>query len=194
MSITPDEFAERLSRVSKRDFLKALRRVSTFHAAEMETLSKNIASTRLNARTGNLVRSIGARVRKRADGMEIELRAGGGQKRVKYARTHEFGAMKSNAIRPKKGKFLAVPVHEELFTGVGVNRYASPRDVPEELFFHRNDEGKAMLLSEATNEVWYVLMKRVEIPPRPFMKPALDETEKNLIPEVSLLLRGALNV
>ena len=123
--------------------------------------------------------------------MAGKLTAGGGGSDVKYAAAHEYGATGSNAITPKKSKFLTIPVHPQLKTAAGVGRVPSARDIPG-LTFAQTLKGQPLLVHEITGEVWYILRKRVEIPERPYMRPSLKDLEKRMMPEVRSALKGVL--
>lgn len=185
--ITVEEFTDRLRKVSKGQFLQKLHKIAVKNAAKLETNAVENASRVLTARTGHLAQSIQARVIPTGSGLDIELRAGGGDKNVKYAAVHEYGA----TIKPRKAKFLTIPVHDQLKTASGDARYPSARDVPG-LTFAQSLKGQPLLVHQMTGEVWYLLRKKVEIPPRPYLKPAMDKMEKRLVPQVSKLLGGVL--
>jgi phage gpG-like protein len=176
--------AERLKQLSAGQLLGALHRIALVHAARAETHAKTVTFPKaLKTRTGRLQGSIAGRAKRTPGGVAIALSAGGGGKDVKYAATHEFGA----TIRPVKAKMLAIPVHDELKTKAGVGRMPGPRDVPG-LTFAISKKGQRMLIHEKTNEVWYILRQRVIIPKRPFLKPAIDHTLKQIEPELAALL------
>ncbi|MCE5186079.1 MAG: BNR repeat-containing protein [Planctomycetaceae bacterium] len=73
-------------------------------------------------------------------------------------------------IRPKTKKFLAIPIGEN-FTGAGVPRYNSPRDVPEDMkpFFLRGSDGqlffayRAGKTKRARIRLLFALVKEVEV-------------------------------
>lgn len=80
-----------------------------------------------------------------------------------YARIHELGG----TIRPKKSKFLAVPVTE------AARKAGSPRNMTG-LVYVQSVKGQPMLVEEFTGKVQYILKKLVTIPARPFLRPAAD--------------------
>lgn len=175
------------SELGKGKLLRKLHILALDYAARGETHAKATARAKLNIRTGRLVASIAGKTLKRPNGLAIQLSAGGGGKDVKYAGVHEFGATGANAIRPKKGKFLTIPVHRSLKTKAGVGRYASARDVPG-LAVAQSRKGQMVLVHARTGEVWYLLRKRVEIPARPYLAPAMKMIEKKMIPEIGRML------
>lgn len=79
---------------------------------------------------------------------------------LEYAAIHEFGG----TVRAKRGKYLAIPV-------------GSYRDSPTKhprLKARKTSGGNLVLVSEG-GQVQYVLKKSVDIPARPYMRPAYDE-------------------
>lgn len=79
---------------------------------------------------------------------------------LEYAAIHEFGG----TIKPKSAKYLAIPVGS--YTG-------SPRKYGD-LRVRKTASGNLVLV-DAGNKVQYVLKSSVEIPARPYLRPALDE-------------------
>jgi len=161
--------------------LPGLLRLELLRAALFgEGEAKGLAGTVLKVRSGMLRRSIIGKV----DGdSRIILSAGDGQ-RVRYAAIHEYGG----TIRPKRGKYLAIPVGPAL-TSSGVARYASPRDVPG-LTFAQSRKGQPMLVQaqkagrgktgRAAGTVMFLLRRQVTIRARPFMGPAMKKTAEAL--------------
>lgn len=80
---------------------------------------------------------------------------------LEYGPIHEFGG----TIRPKKGKYLAIPVG-------GSNYKDSPRNHPR-LRAKKTGSGRMVLVSP-NGEVRYVLVQSVTIPARPYLRPAHD--------------------
>lgn len=121
----------------------------------------------LMVRTGTLRRSLMFMVDKRHQSLRVAIGGGG----APYALVHEGegtgSVRKPFVIRASPGKALAIPVGKAL-TASGVPRYQSPRDVPDLKLIPR--PGKAPLLARVRSDggldVFYVLKKRVEIPPR----------------------------
>lgn len=171
--------------------LRELHIIALDYAGRAETEAKARVGDVLNTRSGRLRGSIAGRVVKRDGYVNVMLTAGGGGDDVKYAAVHEYGAEGANAIRPKKGKFLTIPVHPELKTAAGVGRVPSARDIPG-LTFAQSLGGQPVLLHRLTGEVWYLLRKRVEIPARPYLAPSMKEIQSRMIPEVEDLLRREL--
>lgn len=79
---------------------------------------------------------------------------------LEYGAIHEFGG----TIKPKNAKYLAIPVGS--YTG-------SPKKYSD-LKVKKTGRGNLVLI-DASNRVQYVLKSSVEIPPRPYLRPALDE-------------------
>lgn len=85
---------------------------------------------------------------------------------IEHAAIHEFGG----TIRPKANKYLAIPV--------GTYK-DSPRNHPQ-LKLRKTGNGNLVLVSP-TGTVQYVLKPSVEIPARPYLRPAFDEHQAEAI-------------
>ncbi len=85
---------------------------------------------------------------------------------AKYAAANEFGA----EIKPKSGKYLAIPLQPE-FKG------KSPKDFPEGMFdFVPGKDWKTARLVMG-NVTCFLLVQKVVIPERAFIRTALDKSE-----------------
>ena len=73
---------------------------------------------------------------------------------------------KKRTIKPKKGKYLAIPVGAAL-TSAGVSRFEGPKDnaLPD-LTLLPSKKGGFVLISEEKNEIYFVLKKKVVLPAR----------------------------
>lgn len=98
---------------------------------------------------------------------------------VAYGLIHEIGG----TIRPKKAKYLAIP-SDRVKTAAGVQR-ASPRDFAN-TFFHRRGDRLFLLQKTGASSVQllFTLVKKVKIPKRPYLAPALRQTEKYIVDEI----------
>ena len=185
--ITVGELGTRLEKISRGELLRELHIIALDYAAQAETRAKGRASSLLTVRSGRLTGSIAGRVVKRSGYVGVRLSAGGGGDDVRYAAAHEYGA----TIRPKKAKFLTIPVHDELKTQAGGGRVPSARDIPG-LTYAGSAKGQRMLIHELTGEVWYILRQRVKIPARPYLAPSRKDIEKKMRPEVRSVLKGVI--
>lgn len=79
---------------------------------------------------------------------------------LEYGAIHEFGG----TIRAKNAKYLAIPVGS--YTGSPL-KYSGLR-------VKKTGKGNLVLI-DASGQVQYVLKASVEIPARPYLRPALDE-------------------
>ena len=122
----------------------------------VNTAKRNVRQV-LTMRSGKLVRSIDFRLVK--GGVEI------GTFGVPYGRIHEFGGV----ITPRRRRFLTIPADKPF-----VNRSALSFD----LKFGRIPKkgGKPYLITQQGSAA-YRLVKRVEIPARPFLGPAIKVNE-----------------
>lgn len=188
--ITLEQFEERMAKLSRGEFLRQLHAMALDYAAQAETLAKANVGMKLNTRSGALKGSIRGRVRKGKGRIAVVLTAGGGPKDVKYATTHEQDGREGSQKIIKGSPWLTIPVHPQLKTPGGDQRYPSARDVPG-LTIHRPEGSSNLtLINWDTREVWYVLRRQVKIPARPFMRPAMDRVESQWVPEIRDLLRG----
>lgn len=151
-----------------------------------EGRAKVLATQRLDVRSGRLRASITHEVRSEDGEPVLVLQAGG--KGLKYAGPQEFGA----TITPKKAENLAIPIHPSLFTGTGVSRYKSPRDVPNKLRFMMSRRGSKLLVDAKTGEPYYVLKKQVTIKGRHFLRDGLKHGVETLDPLVRDAIKAAV--
>jgi phage gpG-like protein len=81
---------------------------------------------------------------------------------LEYGAIHEFGG----TIRAKNARYLAIPVGD---------RSGSPRKYSD-LKVKMTGNGNLVLI-DASNRVQYVLKTSVQIPARPYLRPAFDEKQ-----------------
>ena len=100
---------------------------------------------------------------------------------MRYARVQEGppGGGSHTIVKARSGGALAIPVHPSLFTGAGVNRYGSPRQVPD-LFLDRDSKGLPLLRNSVTGEVFYLLRPQVKIPAKRFMRDGMGSAVETL--------------
>ena len=176
---------------SRGDITRVMHRFAIRKAARLERFGKQNASSRLNVRSGRLRASISGSAMKDTRGnVVLQLQAGGRDKDVSYARIHEEGG----PIRPVSAKFLTIPISDKLFTGAGVQRYASVRDVPEPLSFAQSLKGQPLLVHQMTGEVFYILKKQVKIPRRPYLKPAVDRVNREIGRELPSIIGAEVRI
>lgn len=144
-------------------------------------LRGNTGPSRVGRRTGNLAKAFNFRVQgKSLSDLSLIIGFGppvvsawpGGAER--YAGSHLEGA----TIRPKRGKFLAIPVADGL-TARGVPRFASLRDVPDVDFVpHLFKSGMGFLAIQDTGggqgNLMALLLRRVTIPKRLYLHESFD--------------------
>lgn len=195
MPETIDQFAQRLDGV---DLHRRFTRVVKLWALEGEAYASREAymAAGLHRRTGLLANSIAASTRELgATGVEYELKAGGdrGGVDVCYARLQEKGG----TVRPTKGQWLAIPVGPAK-TAAGVPRFRSPRDVPDLHYVELYAGRKAMLAKRigrgkgARLEPWYILVRSVTVPARPYMAPAIRHIRAGLTEDIRVEFGRAL--
>jgi hypothetical protein len=183
-TITIEQFRDALGRmVQSRALEKTLVRSARTLAMEGQrhaVFGVTNAPGGLRRRSGALARSIRGEARMGSEGPEAVIHTGGhaGHGSVPYARIHEEG----DTIRPKRGKYLSIPIHPSLKTGAGVSRVPGPRQVPD-LVFVRSLRGQPLLANKFTGEPWFLLRRQVTIPERPYMAPALEHIS-DLAPQV----------
>lgn len=140
----------------------AIRRELTQTAIEAEaTAKRNVARNR----SGRLRRSITGYVDTVPEGLQMVLRAGGGEQPLVYARMQEEGGR----VTAKRGRYLAFPLPGgPAETARGVARYKSPRQVPG-LSFRKTKSGGILGKTigkgkRARWQTWYILVPSVVIP------------------------------
>lgn len=134
--------------------------------------ARNITN-RLTMRSQKLLRSVRVDVAETDGALQVTWAVGTTDLRVRYARLQEEGGV----VKPVKGKFLAIP-QEPAMTGPGINKYPEVRRAPH-LYFRKTEKG-GVLVNRHTGEVWYVLVRKVTIPARHYLRDAITETVKDL--------------
>lgn len=176
--MTPDQFAAKLQRIATQVVGESIALSTKETSLRMERNAKKRVSGRtLKVRSDNLRSSIRGFVRSEAGAIEMVVKAGGISKKgeaVPYAAVFEASA--PTVIRPKKGRYLRIPLPEAL-TKAGVDRYPGPlRETGAGIFrFQQTEKGQPILVHIATNQPWYLLRTSVTIAPRPFLAPAVEE-------------------
>ena len=175
-----------------------MRAVSTAFEKNALILSGSIVKNFLSGnpirrRTGNLARSVEA-VYEMSSGLP-RLRVGVFRSpAVKYARILEYGG----DILPKRAKALAFPVGNRAVTPAGVSKFDSPRNYPGTLSYIpiRNPKGNAVALlvdsrdlQMKTMSATYLLLRKVSIKPRPFLRPGVMAYLPTLTREISVEIR-----
>lgn len=191
-----NKFQLRIQELASGGLRVLLRRAAIGIALNAEGNAKRYATDRLTTRSGRLRNSIAGSTRDIPGGVQVRLSAGGriqGQN-VKYAGTQEGppGGGSHTTIRARPGKALAIPIHESLFTPAGVQRYPSPRNVPD-LFVDRGRNGNPVLRNSVTGEVFYVLRKEVQIPAKRFMRDGLQDAIRIVPNEYRRVMQGAIH-
>ena len=185
--MTPAELAERLRGVGRDRLVAAVRKEVVKAGLRAEGAAKELAGSRMQVRSGALRRSIQSSVTDEDGGFALRLRAGAGSRELRYARIHEEGG----EIIPKNGKFLAIPwPGGPAVTAGGVSRYASPRDVPDLHFQATRGGAGGLLLKDipgkgknnrsAKSEIWYVLVRKVNIKAKRYLGDAMDPERERL--------------
>lgn len=93
---------------------------------------------------------------------------------LEYGAIHEFGGV----IKPRTAKYLAIPVG---------SRKGSPSSHGD-LKLRKTRGGNLVMVDEG-GEVQYVLKKSVEIPPRPYLRPAADENQAEVAQEMGAVFK-----
>ncbi len=199
MSITLEEFQARLSDASDNGALKALVKKQlqrTVKTAERGAKLRVTGGNPLNTRSGRLRASIRSGVRgghgtgARAD-LVGYLRAGGAGRKghVKYARIHEKGG----TIVPRNKQWLTIPMSPAK-TAAGVAR-GSARSFRSLMFMpDSNNPERAYLVHAFSGALFFLLVKRVTIPARPYLRPSMEEASNRLPAALAPLLGQALKV
>lgn len=182
------EAAVRL-RVTADTFQATLRRACLSLGLEAEGHTKKNATTAPKVRRGTLRRSIKGGVETVVGGLEIYVSAGGGVA-DHYAAAQEDGA----TIRPRNGRFLAIPVGAAL-TASGVPRYRSPRQVAGLRFVSIRGGAMGLLVRAGGKkgeraETLFVLVTSSRIPATHYLKRAMERIRPHLAGAVGTALGG----
>jgi len=97
-----------------------------------------------------------------------------------HAMIQEMGGV----IKPVSAQFLAIPQNDS------ARKVGSPRNYPDELHFVGSGSGGVLM--DSGNVVIYVLTKAVTIPPRPFLRPAMDEHQADIEKAMGAVLEKAI--
>lgn len=184
---TPDEFAERIAKLSQGGMDKVVERVLVRAGLRGERSAKQSLTNSGDQRTGNLRSSI----RHKVEDGELRLQAGGRARGVDvvYAAIQEYGG----TIRPRSAQWLAIPISNETRTPAGVARYASARDYPEPLAFIMSKKGNALLIDPETGTPHYALVKEVTIKGRGYLQDGARGARREILQKLPTALAEAIS-
>lgn len=137
------------------------------------------AKTKLNIQsrglydTGNLINSIGIHG-KQPDYILF------GSAGVEYAAIHEFGG----TIRPLRAKNLAIPANKTARKLGSPRKFSNLRWIPGTV-------GKSYLVND--DGLQFTLVKSVTIPARPYLRPAYENNQAQLVMTITTVLRNEIN-
>lgn len=144
-------------------------------ALQGEAAAKSNATTAPRVRAGTLRRAIRGRVELQGTVLvALTLSAGEDSPAAAYASVQEKGA----TIRPRRGRFLAIPLGPAL-TASGVAKVKSPREVADLRFQPLRGGAMGMLVKDhkgrrARSELWFLLVRSVTVPATRFLGRAMD--------------------
>lgn len=199
-SSNAEEFAEQL-----RERIEAYRKdlegkvFGALTLVESSILQNLRSNSGLHVRTGALLNSIGAskRVYRDADGNVVgEI----GSQGIPYARIHEFGG----TIVPKNARALTIPTEENRrpdglpkYTIDDLKRSGIPIFVAKGTLFavfqrtRRTKGGMMGVGGMGQITPMFLLRSSVNIPARPYLRPAIAANEKKIIEEFGLFITAA---
>jgi phage gpG-like protein len=155
------------------------------HELELYIKEHSYPDSGLHVRTGDLRRSIRAQpVERTVAGVRGKVIAG---QDLPYAQIQEYGG----TIVPVKAQYLAIPIGDTL-TPAGVPRFG-PREA--EAAGYKTFIAKNIIFGTKPGEAatpLFVLKKSVDIPARPFMRPAFDHFKPKIIQDISQAIGRAL--
>ena len=145
---------EEVLKTTRREIKSLLKEVSLFLYTDV--VRNFLSGQALKVRSGTLRRSVYPIYEERGNKVFSGVAFG-----VKYAKTHIGRKGTYEIIKPKRTKFLAIPMGEAL-TPAGVSRYRSPRDVPNtfvkgEVIFQRRGKRAVPM---------FILKRQVKVPKR----------------------------
>lgn len=186
--MTFDAYISRVRSIAERRLREAVRVEVGDTMAEAEGIAKGrVSGSVLKVRSGYLRRSIAGMVDHGNDAVVTgRLRAGGGEREVRYARIHELGGVVTpNGNSGGGGQWLAIPT---AFAPGGRTKHTA-RDVPGLTFRRTRRPDLAMLVNTANTgkrgrgkqgDVVFWLVKSVTIPARPYLRPSFEEATADL--------------
>lgn len=192
-----DEFGAALTSIGVEAVRKAA--IGTAEATAQRVLAEvklNLSGRVLHTRTNRLRNSAQAVANPEADTRVVVTArvGGGGVGEVPYASIHEHGGV----IRPKNGKWLAIPVGPALKGGKNGGAGMWPRDIPDLHYLELHAGRKAMLAKRvgrgkrAQLQPWFILVRSVRMPTRPYLAPAVDAVVPTIPATIGEQLRARL--
>jgi len=170
------ELQESLNRISPRYRDSVTRKAFKDLTIQTEKQLKiNLTNRILHVRSGRLRSSIGSLVKDEEKDLVGLVGSGVRQgDRVKYANIHETGGV----IRPKRGKYLAIPLSSALTGSRGQLRggATSARDFPN-TFFIKSKAGNLLIMQKQGGGAvpLFLLLRSVKIPARYYMTKTVNE-------------------
>lgn len=170
---TIPQFKAALERMGEKMRGQTLRKAALAGGFVIEANAKVNAQARFDANTGNLMGSINTQVLEES---AEQVTVGVGPS-VVYGRIQELGG----TVRPVSAKHLAVPVN--------ARKNTTPRDYPDLKLIHPKGGDPLLVEPGEGGRVMFVLKKSVTLPARPYLRPAVDEHEKEIIDAIAENLR-----
>ena len=190
--ITIDQWAAHLRKITQGgELVKAIQSIGVKLALEGKrhaVFGVTNSPGGVRVRSGALRRSIKGKSKGIAGGAEITISSNS-----RYASTHEQDGKRGSKMTIKRkpgGPHLTIPIHSSLKTAAGDTKGISPHDVPD-LKYIVSKKGNKLLVKSIGKEIepWFLLLDEVEIPARPFLRPALDHiksiAEKTLVDTIA---------
>ena len=180
--------------VISRDIRKTLKKVGERYIKTLrkERLSKkyyNPQGPGLHTRTGKLKKRSSFRIFIKRTKTELNLTVQVGLG-LKYSQVQED---KETKITPKNAEYLAIPLFDRLVrTSRGVQRYASPRQVPGKKFFIKTKNNKLLIVKKVNKKLryLYVLKKSVVVKGRMQAQRVAMGKVGSFRPRTSPLIKG----
>lgn len=146
---------------------------------DVEEAARRNVSRVLAQRSRALFLSIRSELTRQAEGVVGVISAGGEANGldVPYARLHEYGGH----IEPVNGKYLTIPTDKGL-TGPGIARYQSVRHMPYAKWIpiQGKDKLRFIVVDKRNDELFYYVVTDVDVPARPYLRPALERVVETL--------------
>ena len=196
-----DQFGDALKRLSTTGLQRMAVGTATAVAADaVREAKENLSGRVLRVGTGRLRSSTQGTTEAGPDRVTAIARVGGGGVgEVPYAAIHEHGGV----IRPKRGRFLAIPVGPALQGGKNGGAGMWPRDIPGLTFIPIKGGAQGMLVkrmavgrSKTKTEFvpWFHLVRSVRMPRRPYLRPAAEKAAATIPTRIAEQLRARLEV
>jgi phage gpG-like protein len=180
-----DQLREELKAMKKKLRQQVFRALTILEAEILQNIRKNSG---LHVRTGALLNSVGS-TKKVIEEKDGEITGQIGTQGIPYARIHEFGG----TVKPVNKQFLAIPTDENRRADGSPEVSTARLMVLQKLglsFIH-NGVIFMKILGNKQPKPMFILRKSVNIPARPYIRPALAAKQEQIMREFGIMIHAA---